>query len=77
MAERIAQGSNFREPRSPTSPISLISPSPWGSRCRPPMSQITSPHIRRIVTVHCIAGFFFNLGVLALTINVLASGASL
>lgn len=39
--------------------------------------QITSPHIRRIVTIHCIAGFFFNLGVLALTINVLASGARL
>ena len=35
--------------------------------------QITSPHIRRIVTIHCIAGFFFNLGVLALTINVLGS----
>jgi len=34
---------------------------------------ITSPHIRRVVTVHCVAGFFFNLGVLALTINVLAS----
>ena len=34
---------------------------------------ITSPHIRRVVTVHCIAGFFFNLGVLALTINVLGS----
>ncbi|MBA3668102.1 MAG: DUF1345 domain-containing protein [Sphingomonas sp.] len=35
---------------------------------------ITSPHIRKIVTAHCVAGFFFNLGVLALTINVLASG---
>jgi len=35
---------------------------------------ITSPHIRRIVTAHCVAGFFFNLGVLALTINVLGSG---
>ena len=34
---------------------------------------ITSPHIRKVVTVHCVAGFFFNLGVLALTINVLAS----
>ena len=35
---------------------------------------ITSPHIRRVVTAHCVAGFFFNLGVLALTINVLGSG---
>ena len=34
---------------------------------------VTSPHIRRVVTVHCVAGFFFNLGVLALTINVLGS----
>ena len=30
-------------------------------------------HIRKVVTVHCVAGFFFNLGVLALTINVLGS----
>lgn len=36
--------------------------------------SVTSPHIRRIVTAHCIAGFFFNIGVLALTINVLGSG---
>ena len=36
--------------------------------------QVTSPHIRKVVTAHCVAGFFFNLGVLALTINVLGSG---
>ena len=35
---------------------------------------ITSPHIRRVATAHCIAGFFFNLGVLALTVSVLGSG---
>ena len=29
--------------------------------------------IRKVVTAHCVAGFFFNLGVLALTINVLAT----
>ena len=34
---------------------------------------ITSPHIRKVVTAHCVAGFFFNLGVLALTINILGS----
>ena len=34
---------------------------------------ITSPHIRRIVTIHCVAAFFFNLGVLALTVNVLGA----
>lgn len=33
---------------------------------------ISSPHIRKVATAHCVAGFFFNLGVLALTINVLA-----
>jgi hypothetical protein len=27
-----------------------------------------------VVTAHCVAGFFFNLGVLALTINVLGAG---
>ncbi len=36
--------------------------------------QVTSPHIRKVVAAHCVAGFFFNLGVLALTINVLGSG---
>jgi len=35
--------------------------------------QVTSPHIRMVVTAHCVAGFFFNLGVLALSINVLGS----
>ena len=35
---------------------------------------VTSPHIRNVVTAHCVLGFFFNLGVLALTINVLGAG---
>ena len=34
---------------------------------------VTSPHIRRVVTIHCVAAFFFNLGVLALTVNVLGA----
>lgn len=34
---------------------------------------ITSPGIRRIVTLHCIEAFVFNLGILALAINILAS----
>jgi uncharacterized membrane protein len=34
---------------------------------------ITSPGIRRIVTLHCIEAFVFNLGVLALAINILSS----
>lgn len=36
--------------------------------------QVTSGRLRRLVTVHCVIGFFFNLGVLALTINVLGAG---
>lgn len=36
--------------------------------------QITSRVVRNVVTAHCVVGFFFNLGVLALTINVLGSG---
>lgn len=34
---------------------------------------ITSRHIRKVATMHCVVGFFFNLGVLALTINILGS----
>ena len=34
---------------------------------------ITSPHIRRIVTMHCVAAFIYNLGVLAMAVNILAS----
>ncbi|MES2135764.1 MAG: DUF1345 domain-containing protein [Pseudomonadota bacterium] len=36
--------------------------------------EITSQHIRKVVTVHCLAAFAFNIGVLAFTINVLGSG---
>lgn len=35
--------------------------------------SIDSRHIRKIVTAHAVAGFFFNLGVFALTINVLVA----
>ena len=35
---------------------------------------VTSTHMRKIVTVHCLAAFAFNIGVLAFTINVLGSG---
>jgi uncharacterized membrane protein len=36
--------------------------------------QVTSRHIRKVVIVHSVVGFFFNLGVLALAINVLGAG---
>jgi uncharacterized membrane protein len=35
--------------------------------------QITSQHIRKVVTIHSLAAFAFNIGVLAFTINVLGS----
>ena len=35
---------------------------------------ISSPAIRRVVTMHSFAAFVFNIGVLAFTINVLGSG---
>ena len=36
--------------------------------------EITERQMRNVVTIHCVVGFFFNLGVLALTINVLGQG---
>jgi uncharacterized membrane protein len=36
--------------------------------------EISNKHVRRVVTVHCLAAFAFNIGVLAFTINVLGSG---
>jgi len=35
--------------------------------------QVTSQHLRKVVTIHCLAAFAFNIGVLAFTINVLGS----
>ena len=36
--------------------------------------EISSPRIRRVVLGQCMAAFVFNIGVLALTINVLGGG---
>jgi uncharacterized membrane protein len=35
-------------------------------------TNITSPHIRKVVTAHGVAGFIYNVGVFALTVNLLA-----
>jgi uncharacterized membrane protein len=35
---------------------------------------VTGSHLRKIVTIHCLAAFAFNIGVIAFTINVLGSG---
>ncbi|MEO5641220.1 MAG: DUF1345 domain-containing protein [Sphingomicrobium sp.] len=35
-------------------------------------TNITSPHIRRVVTAHSIVAFIYNVGVFALTVNLLA-----
>jgi uncharacterized membrane protein len=36
--------------------------------------EITDQRIRKVVTFHCLAAFAFNIGVLAFTVNLLASG---
>jgi uncharacterized membrane protein len=38
--------------------------------------QITSRELRRVVSLHGVLSFFFNLGIVALTINMLASAIS-
>jgi uncharacterized membrane protein len=35
---------------------------------------VTETHMRKVVTIHCLAAFAFNIGVIAFTINVLGSG---
>jgi uncharacterized membrane protein len=37
--------------------------------------QVTDQQVRKVVTIHSLAAFAFNIGVLAFTINVLASGS--
>lgn len=34
--------------------------------------NVTSPHIRKVVTAHTIAAFIYNVGVFALTVNMVA-----
>jgi uncharacterized membrane protein len=36
--------------------------------------EVTNQRIRKVVTFHCLAAFAFNIGVLAFTVNLLASG---
>jgi uncharacterized membrane protein len=36
--------------------------------------EVTDQRVRKVVTFHCLAAFAFNIGVLAFTINLLASG---
>nr|WP_026359877.1 DUF1345 domain-containing protein [Sphingomonas sp. PR090111-T3T-6A] len=38
-------------------------------------TALTNTQMRRITTLHCLAAFVFNLGVLAFTINVLGGGS--
>ena len=35
-------------------------------------TDVTSPHVRKVVTAHSVAGFIYNVGVFALTVNLLA-----
>jgi uncharacterized membrane protein len=36
--------------------------------------EVSDQRIRKVVTFHCLAAFAFNIGVLAFTVNLLASG---
>lgn len=36
---------------------------------------VTDQRIRKVVTVHCLAAFAFNIGVIGFTVNLVASGA--
>lgn len=36
--------------------------------------EVTNQRIRKVVAFHCLAAFAFNIGVLAFTVNLLASG---
>ena len=36
--------------------------------------EVTDQRIRKVVALHCLAAFAFNIGVLAFTVNLLASG---
>ena len=36
--------------------------------------EVTDQRVRKVVTFHCLAAFAFNIGVLAFTVNLLASG---
>ena len=36
--------------------------------------EVSSQRVRKVVTFHCLAAFAFNIGVLAFTVNLLASG---
>ncbi|MBD3730879.1 MAG: DUF1345 domain-containing protein [Sphingomonadales bacterium] len=45
-----------------------------GMTCQTADIEITGKHIRRVSTFHAMFAFVFNLGILALTVNTLASG---
>ena len=44
-----------------------------GMTCQTADIAITSPRMRRLATIHGFVAFVFNLGILALTVNVVAS----
>jgi len=37
--------------------------------------EVTDQKVRKVVAFHCLAAFAFNIGVLAFTVNLLASGS--
>jgi uncharacterized membrane protein len=60
---------------SPTFPDFVYFSFTVGSALATSDCNVTSPHIRRVVTAHTIAAFIYNVGVFALTVNMLAGKA--
>lgn len=60
---------------SPTFPDFVYFSFTVGSALATSDCNITSPHIRRVATAHTIAAFIYNVGVFALTVNMLAGKA--
>lgn len=60
---------------SPTFPDFVYFSFTVGSALATSDCNVTSPHIRRVATAHTIAAFIYNVGVFALTVNMLAGRA--
>ncbi len=68
----VAGAIRFPEPTEPAFSDFVYFAFTIGMTCQTADLDIASRRMRRAVTLHGVATFFFNLGVLALTVNVLA-----
>lgn len=67
-------GIDFPETPEPRYPDFLYFAVTLGMTFQTSDIAITSTAMRQVVTLHCLAAFVFNLGILAFTINVLGGG---